>query len=183
MTTNIYISMLRGINVSGKNIIKMETLKKVFEQLGFKNINTYLQSGNVIFSNSKSSSPANLQSLITSEIKKNLGINPSVIVLTKDELKKIIEQCPFTEDKEKKFIHYTFLSEPPRRYNLESINKKKAPNEEVFISERAVYLYCPNGYGKTKLNNSFFEKILQTNATTRNFRSTNNILKIMEGEE
>src|SRR5699024_1076849 len=146
MTTNIYISMLRGINVSGKNLIKMEALKKVFEQLGFKNINTYLQSGNVIFSNSNSSSPANLQSLITSEIKKNLGINPSVIRRTKNELKKIIEQCPFTEDKEKKFIHYTFLSDPPRRYNLESINKKKAPNEEVFISERAVYLYCPNGY-------------------------------------
>ena len=174
-----YISILRGINVSGKNIIKMDTLKKLFEDLNFQYVTTYVQSGNVVFS-FKPTDIKELGMLISSEIEKHFGFKVPVIVLTMDELKDSIANNPFKTSKDDKFLHFTFLAERPINYNKEKIDNKKAENEEIEISERVVYLYCPNGYGKTKLTNTFLENTLKVTSTTRNFRTTNELLKIAE---
>lgn len=174
-----YISILRGINVSGKNILKMATLKRLFEDLLFQNVITYIQSGNVVFSY-KSTDRKELEKLISSRIEEHLGFKVPVIVLTKDELKDYIEKNPFTKSKNEKFIHFTFLAEQTANYNKEIIDNKRSENEEIEISERVVYLYCPNGYGKTKLNNTFLENTLKVTSTTRNFRTTVELLKIAE---
>lgn len=174
-----YISILRGINVSGKNIIKMDALKKLFEDLNFQKVTTYIQSGNVVFS-FKPTDIKELEMLISTKIEKHFGFKIPVIVLTMDELKDSIENNPFKNNKDEKFLHFTFLAERPINYNKEKIDNKKAENEEIEISERVVYLYCPNGYGRTKLTNTFLENTLKVTSTTRNFRTTNKLLKIAE---
>lgn len=177
MTT--YISILRGINVSGKNIIKMEALKRLFESLGFQNVTTYVQSGNVIFS-SALSDVKKIEKLITSQIEKDFGLKIPIIVLTREELKQCIEGNPLIKNRDEAFLHLTFLAERPIDCKKERIKDEKMENEEIEISERVVYLFCPNGYGKTKLTNTFLEKTLKVTATTRNFKTTNQLLKIAE---
>jgi len=177
-----YISILRGINVSGQKIIRMDILREIYESLNFLNIKTYIQSGNVIFQFRKSEN-IDLEKLISSQIQKRFGFEVPVIVLSLDEMKDIIERNPYTAENTKDitYLHVTILSSNPEQINFETINEVKFPGEEFELIERAVYLYCPYGYGKTKLSNTFFEKKLKVGATTRNWRTTLELLNIAKG--
>jgi uncharacterized protein (DUF1697 family) len=179
MTT--YISLLRGINVSRQKLIKMDVLKKMYEDLHFVNIQTYIQSGNVIFQ-AKKSENKDLETRISSQIQRCFGFEVPVIVLETGELKDIVERNPYKADKTKdiSYLHVTFLSSEPEHINLELINIKRSPVEGFTLFERAVYLYCPNGYGKTKLTNTFLENILKVSATTRNWKTTVELFTIAE---
>lgn len=179
MTT--YISIIRGINVSGQKLIKMDALRKSYENLDFHNVTTYVQSGNVIFTG-QNTKPDVLGQTITRQIEKDFGFDVPVIVLSIDKLKQIIDSNPFVKDnnKDKTFLHVTFLSSKPQKFDLNAIEEKKLNGEEIIIADNAVYLYCPNGYGKSKLNNSFLETKLKVGATTRNWKTTNELLKIAE---
>ena len=171
MTT--YISMLRGINVSGQKMIKMDALKEMYEDLHFTNIQTYIQSGNVIF-NDNHTEQIDLGQRISNELMRKFGFEIPVIVLDTVELKEIIEKNPFTSDKTKEIshLHVTFLSSKTELIDNGLFYQKKAPGEEFAITENAVYLYCPKGYGQTKLTNAFFESKLKVGATTRNWKTT-----------
>jgi uncharacterized protein (DUF1697 family) len=177
MTT--YISILRGINVSGQKLIKMDTLKKMYEKLNCDNVKTYVQSGNVIFS-AKEKDTQELEKVISSQIEKEFGFDVPVIVLNVKTFETIIENNPFGKGnlKETAFLHVTFLADNPSEFDKEKIVEKKQPSEEVAFTPNAVYLYCPNGYGKTKLNNNFLENKLKVKATTRNWKTTNELLKL-----
>ena len=180
MTT--YISMLRGINVSGQKLIKMDALRKLYENLGFINVITYLQSGNVIFTN-KDQDPDKLGQIIRREIQKNFGFEVPVIVLTVDNLKQIIDHNPFIKDsnRDQSSLYVTFLSSKPDQFDTKVIEDKKQDKEEIIFSDNAVYLYCPDGYGRTKLSNNFLEAKLKVDATTRNWKTTNELYKIVQG--
>jgi uncharacterized protein (DUF1697 family) len=177
MTT--YISILRGINVSGQKLIKMDALKKTFENLKLENVRTYIQSGNVIFSGNETNEKE-LEEKIGKQIETDFGYHVPVIVLTAEKLKQLIEQNPFAKDTEKEigFLHVTFLAGKPQQDDIKSIEDKKQKGEEIQISDKAVYLYCPHGYGKTKLTNSFIEGKLKVKATTRNWKTTNELLSM-----
>ncbi|MCO5253815.1 MAG: DUF1697 domain-containing protein [Bacteroidetes bacterium] len=177
MTT--YISILRGINVSGQKLIKMEALRKSYENLGFRCVTTYVQSGNDVFSGDKAKLDE-LAQTITRQIKKDFGFDVPVIVLTIDKLKQIIDNNPFLNDKDKTFLHVTFLSSKPQMIDLKTIEEKKLSGEAISFTDNAVYLYCPNGYGKSKLSNNFLETKLKVGATTRNWKTTNELLKIAQ---
>jgi uncharacterized protein (DUF1697 family) len=167
MTT--YISILRGINVSGQKLIKMDALQKLYENLGFNNVKTYLQSGNVIFTN-KGEEPNKLGQKISAEIKKDFGFEVPVIILTVDKLKQIIEHSPFIKDtnEDQSFLFVTFLFSKPYQFDVKTIEDKKQNEEEIIFLDNTVYLYCPSGYGRTKLTNNFLEAKLKVEATTRN---------------
>ncbi len=177
MTT--YISILRGINVSGQKLVKMEVLRKLYEDLGFSQITTYLQSGNVIF-NFNDEDPGKLSRKIFDEIRNNIGFEVPVIVLTIDNLKQIIDNNPFTKDPNLNLsdLYVTFLASTPLKFDLQGIFDKRQNGEDCFLSNNAVYLYCPNGYGRTKLTNNFLESKLKVVATTRNWKTTNELLKL-----
>ncbi|MCK9403428.1 MAG: DUF1697 domain-containing protein [Chitinophagaceae bacterium] len=177
MTT--YISIVRGINVSGQKLIKMDALRKSYENLGFHDVTTYVQSGNVIFAGNDIELN-NLEQKISRQIEKDFGFEVPVIVLTIDKLKQVIDNNPFLKDpnKDQTFLHVTFLSSKPEHYDHKTIEDKKQNGEEIFFSDNAVYLYCPNGYGRTKLTNNFLEAKLKVGATTRNWKTTNELLKI-----
>jgi uncharacterized protein (DUF1697 family) len=177
----IYISILRGINVSGQKLIKMDALRKSYENMGFHNVTTYLQSGNVIFTGNEFEIN-DLEQKISRQIEDDIGFEVPVIVLTIDKLQKIIENNPFFKDpdKDQVFLHVTFLSTKPDHFDRVTMEDKKQNGEEIFFTDIAVYLYCPNGYGRTKLNNNFLEAKIKVGATTRNWKTTNELYKIAQ---
>lgn len=170
--------MLRGINVSGQKMIKMPELKKVFENLRFKNVGTYIQSGNVVFEYKKTSE-TKLNELIEKEIKQHFGYNVSVIIRTPEELIKIISRNPFmklAEDENK--LYFVFLDKNPDKERLERLMSLDFSPEKFQISEREIYHLCPNGYGKAKLNNNVFEQKLKVIATTRNLKTVRELVRL-----
>ena len=177
MTT--YIAILRGINVGGNKLIKMDVLKSMFESLYFRNVRTYIQSGNVIFSTIQTELQV-LEDLIREQIEKDFGFVVPIIVLTKESLQEIVDQNPFAKDTEKEmsFMHVTFLADKPKEYDETIIQNKIQVGEEIHFASNAVYLYLPNGYSGTKLNNNFLEKKLQVVATTRNWKTTKELLNL-----
>ncbi len=174
-----YISLLRGINVSGKNVIKMASLRTSFERIGFHDVTTYVQSGNIIFS-VKKSSIKKLEQIISQQIKNEFGLEIPTIVLTTKTLEEVIAGNPFVKDTKKNpaFFHITFLKTTPENVDMNEIEAKKMEGEEIMFVTHAFYLYCPLGYGNTKLNNNFLEKKLKIIATTRNWKTTNELLRI-----
>ena len=163
--------MLRGINVSGQKRVPMEELRKCYESLGFGRVRTYIQSGNVVFEH-QGANAQNLTDKIESVIKRTFGFDVLVVIKTKEEMLRVIKNLPFTGLDESK-MHVTFLSSKPSDIPTKEIEAAKSTAEKVSVSGREVYLYCPNGYGKTKLSNSFLERKLGTAATTRNWRTVN----------
>ena len=177
----IYIAMLRGINVSGQKIIKMEKLRASFETLGFNSVRTYVQSGNVIFQASKTSSDI-LSKSIEGKILSNFGFSVPLVLRSSDEMKKIANDNPFLTDRgiDHSKLHITFLSELPAKAVLGKLNALNAVPDQFRIKGREVYLYCPNGYGRSKLSNASFEKLLSVQATTRNWKTVKTLVEMSE---
>ena len=176
-----YITILRGINVGGKRMIKMQLLKDLFVTLGYQNITTYIQSGNVVFQ-TKKADVTKITLDITKAIIKTFGFEVPVIVLEYEALNKIINANKFLKDKIKdnEFFHITFLAEVPTKENVAKINSNDYLPDEFLIFDKAVYLYCPNSYSNSKLTNGFFETKLKVNATTRNWKTTLALNEIAE---
>jgi uncharacterized protein (DUF1697 family) len=176
---NTYIALLRGINITGYKIIRMEDLRKIFESMKFRDVKNYIQSGNMVFRDA-AQEPGALVRKIEVKLKKELGYEVKVIIRSPDEFKKIISGNPFLSNKQKDTgrMHITFLSELPGKDLIGAIHEIKYPPDEFFIAGKEVYVHCPDGYGKTKLNNTFFEKKLKTVATSRNWRTVNELYRI-----
>jgi uncharacterized protein (DUF1697 family) len=120
-----------------------------------------------------------LEQKIKRQVELDYDLEVPVLVLTLEKLKQIIDNNPF-KDKEVPFLHVTFLFSKPEIIDFKVIEEKKQNGEEIYFSENVVYLYCPNGYGKTKLTNNFLETKLKVIATTRNWKTTNELLKIAQ---
>lgn len=176
-----YISLLRGINVSGQKSIKMSELSKTYGELGFANIKTYLQSGNVIFE-AEDQAISDLEEQIYRQINLSFGYDVPVIALTVDILTHIVKNNPFLNNaqKDQSFLHVTFLSSTPQPEYFSEVEKRKQGDEEIYIRKNIIYLYCPHGYGKTKLTNNLIESKMKTTATTRNWRTVTELLKISQ---
>jgi uncharacterized protein (DUF1697 family) len=171
--------MLRGINVSGQKLIKMNALKNLYESLGFEEIDTYVQSGNVVFK-SVERDTALLALVLSDKIKEVYGFDVDVIVKTMDEYQLIVDQNPLVNDSDKDLssMYVTFLSSIPEKVDLKALESKRQGDEVVEFFNEVIYLYCPGGYGKTKLTNNFFESKLKVVATTRNWKTVSALLEI-----
>jgi uncharacterized protein (DUF1697 family) len=171
--------MLRGINVGGQKIVKMEKLRCSFEALGFSRIRTYVQSGNVIFETSKGSSNS-LSERIEEKILGDFGFSVPVVLRPLDGMRKIVSDNPFLREKgiDPSKLHVTFLSKLPVDAGLGKLDALNATPNQFRIKGREIYLYCPNGYGRTKLSNLTFEKLLAVHATTRNWRTVKTLVEM-----
>ena len=178
---NTYIALLRGINVSGHKKIKMPDLKAMFEALGFTNVRTYIQSGNVVF---ESNSAKDLESKISAKIQAQFGFEVSVICRTAKEMEQVIARNPYAgmESFETEKLYVTFLQETPSKEKLEALKAFTFEPEMYTVSGKEIYVYCFNGYGNTKLENSFFEKKLKVAASTRNWRTVNKLIEMSQPE-
>ena len=169
-----YIVLLRGINVSGKNKLPMVDLRELLNELGFQNVKTYIQSGNIILTSDESKTIACKK--IKDGIFDEFGYDVPVIIRTVSEWKKAIENYPFSVEDEK-IVAFAFLNKKV----VTSIIEVKNIGEDTYkIVEDIVYLYCPSGFGKTKLTNNTIEKKLNVIATTRNLRTTRKLLELVE---
>ena len=175
----IYIAMLRGINVSGQKIIKMERLRASFEALGFGGIKTYVQSGNVVFKTAKASAYS-VAEKISQKILDDFGFSVSVLIRTPAELDEVLKQNPYANQAEgnENKLYVTFLSQPAPR-GAEALLKPLAVKTERFlVCGREIYLHCPDGYATTKFSNNAIEKKLSLEATTRNWRTVNTLFEM-----
>lgn len=176
-----YIAMLRGINVSGQKIIKMEHLRASFEALGFSEVKTYVQSGNVVFKAAKTSATS-LAGKIAKKILADFRFSVSVLIRTTAELGEVLKQNPFAKvaGSEENKLYVTFLSEPAPK-GAEALLKPLAAKTEQFqVCGREIYLHCPDGYGNTKFSNNAIEKKLSIEATTRNWRTVNSLFEMAQ---
>ena len=172
-----YIAMLRGINVSGHKIIKMELLRASFAALGFKNVKTYIQSGNVVFEAPKDSD-ASVSAKIERKILRDFGFSVPVFIRSAKEMEAVCAGNPFLKapgmDQTK--FHVSFLSGDPLEGGHKELEPLAAKTEQFRIIGREVYLYLPNGSGNSKLSNTAIEKKLSVGATTRNWATVNTLL-------
>jgi uncharacterized protein (DUF1697 family) len=183
-----YVSLLRGINVSGQNKIRMHDLKQLYESLNLENLVLYLQSGNVVF-DSPEKDPFLLARIIEAGITQSFGSTVQVLLRDKNSFMKIKEGNPFITKRngnpEKLYI--TFLFQIPPESTISNLLSTSDPkqtiknnNDEFLIIEREVYLLCQNGYGRTKLSNNFFERKLKVSATTRNWKTVSALYEILK---
>jgi uncharacterized protein (DUF1697 family) len=162
-----FVSMLRGVNVAGHKMLKMAELAEAYSSLGFADVRTYLQSGNVIFSASISDE-SSLVRKIQEGLKTELGLDVTVFIRNPKELGKVVAKNPFQQQK---MIYISFLKAKPDNIPSEKLNSVRGPGEEFRIIDREVFLYLPNGSGRTKLSNNYLEKALGLPATTRNWNT------------
>jgi uncharacterized protein (DUF1697 family) len=168
--------MLRGINVGGNRLIKMEKLRQSFEASGFEQVKTFIQSGNVVFK-AKTTSPAKLSKTIQDRILADFGFSVHVVSRTADELRKTIASNPFLKkrgiDLEK--LHLMFLSDIPRAEGLDKLNHLPIAPDRFECSGKEIYLYLPNGVAESKLMKAPLDRLLSVVTTTRNWKTANSI--------
>lgn len=171
---NTYIGFLRGINVSGQKKILMADLRELIASEGLAGVQTYIQSGNIIFEAAINSKKC--EQLISDVLLKNYGWHVPVLVRTASELRNIFDACPFSEAK-KVHSYFTLLHELPSAALLRTTNEYSFPKEDYAITPKCVYFYSETGYGNAKMNNNFLERKLKVQATTRNYKT---MVKLLE---
>jgi uncharacterized protein (DUF1697 family) len=159
-----YIALLRGVNVGGRTL-PMADLRASFDSLGHAEVRTYIQSGNVVF-RAGSGSKAAVRSEIETAITRDSHLDVTVLLRTPAELTSIVKRNPFGPD-----AYVTFLDDKPTAAQVAAIDPAPYAPDEFAVDGREVFIRCANGYGRTKINNAFFERKLVTKATTRNWNT------------
>ena len=168
-----YIALLRGINVGGHRKVPMASLREFLTKGGLQNVKTYIQSGNIIFQSTERTNE--LEGIIKKSIQDYFGFEVSVIVKTPEDLKTILDDCPFQKhQKEKSF--FVILNRIPDVQLVAEVQKVSYENEEIIIKNDALYFYCSIGYGNSKFNMNTFERKLKVIGTSRNY---NTMLKLL----
>ncbi|MDP9075614.1 MAG: DUF1697 domain-containing protein [Actinomycetota bacterium] len=185
MTPTTYVCLLRGINVAGGRKIKMTDLTDLFVALGHTDVSTYIQSGNVVFRAAvvaDSAAAGYLAARIEAGIASDLGLAVSVILRTGPDLVKVVEANPFIgTGAEVAKLHVTFLADAPDQARVAQVDPSGFEPDRFAVVGREVYLHCPTGYGRTKLNNAFWERRLRVPATTRNWNTVTTLVRMAGG--
>jgi uncharacterized protein (DUF1697 family) len=177
----VLISMLRGVNLGPHHRIKMEDLRALYESLQLQDPQSYVQSGNVIF-RTKEKNATKLAKKIQEGIGKKFGFRPEVIIRRIEELKQSLAANPFQNrpDLEPSKLLITFLSAEPAAEAQAAIRNLKVNREELHLIGRELYIYFPDGIGKSKVPWSSVEKLLKVTGTARNLNSVVKMLEIAE---
>jgi uncharacterized protein (DUF1697 family) len=171
----IYIALLRGINVSGQKLIKMVELKKMFEQMGFEHVQTYIQSGNVLFVSDKTT--ASLSQQIEEQISAVFGFSVTVVIRTLAQLEQIIKSCPYEADAASKVekVYIALLADEPKQDRVEALLSCKSEVDDYSFINKEVHILCRQSIRKSLFSNNFLEKKLGVRATTRNWQTMNKL--------
>ncbi|MGG2015706.1 DUF1697 domain-containing protein [Bacillus sp. S10(2024)] len=172
----IYIALLRAINVSGHNKIKMAELRSTFETLGLSQVQTYIQTGNVLFKSDESKEQLRLR--IEDAIRTNFGISVTVILRTADELERIIAECPYADVPlaEGESIHISILTEAPPQKIVDRLASSERNNDEYHIDRRVIYFLFRQSILDSKLAKNM--QSLGNTATTRNWNTINKVVAL-----
>ncbi len=177
----VIVSMLRGVNLGPHHRVKMEALRALYESLGFTDVQTYVQSGNVVF-RTKSRDLAGVARQIEEAIERKFGFHADVLVRTTPELRKVVERNPFSARRDldpSKFL-ITFLTVEPEPEARRKVLEIKTDPDELRLEGREIYLYYPNGPARPKITWSQFAAKLKASGTGRNWTTVQALLEIAE---
>ena len=177
-----YISFLRGVNMAGHNSISMTNLTVLFKDLGFSDAETFIQSGNVIFTHSKELRINDLTLKIEDAILQKFNYNVPVMIRTISELQKLIPVNPFLteENFNPSKMAVIFLHEDPSEAQVQKVINLDYPPDKFKIIGINIFIYCPNGFGRTKLYTNFFENKMKVKGTSRNWKTITTLIDIAE---
>ena len=183
-TMAVIVSLIRGINVGGKHMIKMDALRALYESIGLRDPRSYVQSGNVLFLSTARSLPA-LATKIEAAIESEFGFRPSVILRTADDLRDVVKRNPFAhrEGIEPAKLLVTFLAADPPPGAAEKLASVKKDREELVLSGRELFIDFPDGIGRAKLNFSAADKAAGPPGTGRNWNSVLKMIEIADSME
>lgn len=177
---HFWVMLLRGINVGGNNIMPMKQLISMLNELGCEDVQTYIQSGNVLLQHSESDSQV-LTLHITTTMYRTFGFEPKVLLLTLEQFQQAATNNPFPQaEVEPKTLHLFYLDRPVIEFDKEKLNSLKKTNESFELIDQVFYLHAPDGIGRSKLAEKV-EKILAVPSTARNWNTVKKLLSLAEG--
>ena len=171
-----YIALLRGINLGSHHKIKMTELRDSLEHIGLQNVQTYIQSGNVIF-DTDIEGKEKIQDVVHAVILKDFGFDVPTLAVTQEAVESILKTNPFADEEENR-LYFVLLKNPPEKSLVDQFKEQKFENEDFHITDQCVYLVCKKGYGNAKLNNNLIERKLKVEATTRNLKTMQKLLEM-----
>lgn len=175
---NRYVAFLRGINVGGKNKLSMKDLATIFDAAGANDVQTYIQSGNVAFSLAPGLAKS-FASEIEKRIQKKLKLSVPIVLRSAKELRGAVAKNPFAKaGRSVDAFHVMFLAHKPKKSAIATLDPARSPPDEFTVLNQEVYLFCPNGVGKSKLTNAYFDSKLATISTGRNWRTVLTMLEL-----
>ena len=175
-----YVGLLRGVNVGGNNKLPMNLLVTLCEALGCTSVRTYIQSGNVVFQASAKVA-AGFAAKLKDQIKKEHGFETTLILRTEAELQASVENNPYlAAGVDEKFLHVLFLASEPNLLDVVKLNPVCEGAEGFSLRGSEIFLYLPNGVGRSKMANYGFDKILRTVGSTRNWQTVQKLLALCE---
>ncbi|MBQ0909038.1 DUF1697 domain-containing protein [Flavobacterium sp. F-328] len=179
-----HLALLRGINVSGHNMIKMEALKTVLEAAGFQNVQTYIQSGNV-FVDTDETNAAAVGFKIKQELFKNFGHEVPVVVIAKSDLDACLNNNPFLKEKELdiKKLYVAFISTTLKDTSINDLKVSQFKPDEARIDGNKIFIKYAVGAGKTRFDQKYIEKKLNVTATIRNWNTVTQLLQLFVERE
>ncbi len=175
------LALLRGINVGGKNTLPMHDLSAIFGDAGCENVRTFIQSGNVIF-NASASASRRLAGEVAARIEEQFGFKVPVILRTAQQLRDVVSNNPFLKPgSAEETLHVMFLADRPIPAKIATLDPNRSSPDAFIVRGQEIYLNLPNGGGKSKLTNAWFDAKLSTVSTIRNWRTVSKLLAMMEG--
>jgi uncharacterized protein (DUF1697 family) len=174
---DVYVALMRGINVGGKNAVPMNELARIFEAARCTEVATYIQSGNVVF-RAKGDCADRVPHAVAKILLDRRGLRVPVVLRTAEELHAVVNANPFVAaGADAGILHVVFLAQAPSAECVASLDQGRSPPDEFRVLGSEIYLSCPNGVGKSKLTNAYFDAKLATTSTMRNWRT---VLKLAE---
>ena len=176
-----YVALLRGVNVVGKNKVPMKELAAIFAEAGCSEVQTYIQSGNVVFAASKKLARG-LPEAVAGAMEARLGFSVRMVLRSAPEMQTIVEGNPFlAEGRDAAMMHVMFLAAEPAPEAVAGLDANRSPGDEFRVVGSDIYLHLPKGVAESKLNNAFFDSKLKTISTGRNWRTVTTLLAMVQG--
>src|ERR1700722_2365213 len=174
-----HVALLRGINVGGKNMLPMKELAGMFVAAGCRDVTTYIQSGNVVFT-ADAKVVAGLGSLIAARVKERFGLRVPVVLRTAAEINAVISGNPFLKAGEgEEMLHVCFLADEPGKDLVAGLDAGRSAPDSFAVVGREIYMRLVNGAGLTRLTNAYFDSKLKTVSTMRNWRAVLEVAELL----
>jgi uncharacterized protein (DUF1697 family) len=176
-----YVALLRGINVGGKNKLPMRELALIFVEAGCSDVATYIQSGNVVFKTA-ARTYEKLAATVEKQIAERHDLHVPVVLRSAAELGAVARKNPFiARGVDEKALHVMFLADAPSAQQIAALDPRRSPPDEFEVRGRDIYVSCPNGVGRSKLTNAWFDSKLDTTSTGRNWRTVLTLVEMSGG--
>lgn len=172
----VWFVLLRGVNVGGHNKLKMADFKAALTAAGLQNVQTYIQSGNVVFRSDLDE--AGIAALVEKVLNDGFGLMVPVLILSEQKLSGIVEECPFQGDPSRIILYFCFES-VEETFDDAALQKLKLADDEVQVARDVVYFHAPEGIGRSKLAEKM-DRLMPVQLTARNIRSARTLLELAE---